>query len=499
MKKGGPVRTILKCFLFALLMVLSSIGGMLTVMFVDISPIVFIFVIAFALLALLYFLLRKLLVPSVIRMNAVITGISVLVVTILFIASKGNTEGRLFHDTLPFLYMFIAPGFFLIQLYQEGTAVLALMTPLFALHALLLSILFQKRFAVFKKLLPILAATLFLVLAGISLGFYLNRPAKRYAGHGFKYMHGYSSTDFSDYMVYSDPSKLVLLDHPASLTIEGAENMPEMDGAEACYPVYAAAAKAVYKDIDRIEKQVLHDRTDISSNGRIVRFTNTIQGFNQLIYPDNGSYRVDLFFGARPSKSQLESAKEEGVDLVITPIGREAFVFFVEPDNPVTNLTSDQIRRIYSGEITNWSEVGGKDQNILAFQRPEDSGSQTMMHYFMGDTPLKKPQTYEYVGPMGGVVEQVAQYANERGAFGYSFRYFVEDLMQENHVRVISVDGVQPTLETIKDGSYPLTTALCLITRKDDPNPNVQKMIDFMLSPDGQEIVEKTGYAGVGE
>ena len=57
----------------------------------------------------------------------------------------------------------------------------------------------------------------------------------------------------------------------------------------------------------------------------------------------------------------------------------------------------------------------------------------------------------------------------------------------------------QPTLETIKDGSYPLTTALCLITRKDDPNPNVQKMIDFMLSPDGQEIVEKTGYAGVGE
>ena len=63
MKKGGPVRTILKCFLFALLMVLSSIGGMLTVMFVDISPIVFIFVIAFALLALLYFLLRKLLLP----------------------------------------------------------------------------------------------------------------------------------------------------------------------------------------------------------------------------------------------------------------------------------------------------------------------------------------------------------------------------------------------------------------------------------------------------
>ena len=499
MKKGGPVRTILKCFLFALLAALASIAGMFTVAFVDITPIVFIFVIAFALLALLYFLLRKLLVPSVIRMNAVITGVSFLVVTILFVAAKGNTEGRLFRDAMPFLYLFIAPGFFLIQLYQEGAAVLALMTPLYALHALLLSILFQKRFASFKKPLSIIAASLLLVLAGISLIFYLNRPAKRYAGHGFKYMHGYSSTDFSDYMVYSDPSKLVRLDHPASLRIEGAETMPKMDGAEACYPVYAAVAKAVYKDIDLIEKQALREGTDIYANGKIVRFTNTVQGFNQLIYSDSGKYCVDLFFGARPSKSQLQNAKEEGVDLLITPIGREAFVFFVEPDNPVTNLTSAQIRKIYSGEITNWKEVGGKNQKILPFQRPENSGSQTMMQYFMGDTPLKDPDTYEVIGAMGQVVEQVAQYNNERGAFGYSFRYFVEDLMQENNVRIISVDGVQPTIGNIRNGSYPLTTGLCLITRKDDPNPNVQKMIDFLLSPDGQEIIERTGYAGLSE
>ena len=495
MKNGGPVRTILKCLLFALLAVLSSIAGILTVMFVDISPIVFVFVIAFALLALLYFLLRKLLVPSVIRMNAVITGISALVVTILFVAAKGNTEGRLFHDTLPLLYMFIAPGFFLIQLYREGTAVLALMTPLYALHALLLSILFQKRFDIFRKLLPILAACLFLVLSGISLGFYLNRPAKRYAGHGFQYMHGYSSTDFSDYMVYSDPSKLVMLDHPASLTIEYAEAMPKMDGAEACYPVYAAAAKAVYKDIDLIEMQVLRDRTDLSSNGKIVRFTNTINGFNHLIYSDNGTYHVDLFFGARPSKSQLQNAKEEGVDLLITPIGREAFVFFVEPDNPVTNLTSDQIRKIYSGEITNWKEVGGKDQKILPFQRPENSGSQTMMQYFMGDLSLKEPKTYETVGGMGSVITQVAQYANDAGAVGYSFRYFLEGLNQERGVKMLSINGVYPSVENIKNGTYPLSVDLVLVTREKNRNPNVGKMVEFMLSEDGQHLVEATGYA----
>ena len=330
----------------------------------------------------------------------------------------------------------------------------------------------------------------------------MNRPAVRYGGHGFEYMNGYSSTDFKDYMVYSSPSKLVTLDHPASLVIEGEENMPKMDGAEACYPVYAAVAKAVYKDIATIESDFLKsDSPEKGANGKIVRFTNTVQAFWALIRKDtiNGkeTYGTDLFFGARPSKEQLGYAEEYNVDLTITQIGKEAFVFFVEPDNPIENLTSDQIRAIYHGDITNWAQVGGKDQKIIAFQRPNNSGSQTIMTFFMGDVSLKEPDTFETVSPMQGVVHTVAQYNNEAGAFGYSFRYFVEDLMQENDVKVIAVDGVKPTLENIKNGSYPLTTALCLITRTDDPNPNVQKMIDYILSPEGQEILEKTGYAGL--
>ena len=80
---------------------------------------------------------------------------------------------------------------------------------------------------------------------------------------------------------------------------------------------------------------------------------------------------------------------------------------------------------------------------------------------------------------------------------GYSFRYFLEGLNQEKGVKILSIDGVAPTVENIENGSYPLTVGLCLITRKDDPNPNVQKMIDYILSDDGQSIVRKTGYAGV--
>lgn len=330
--------------------------------------------------------------------------------------------------------------------------------------------------------------------AALFVGFraYGNRSEVRYAGHGFKYMHGYSSTDFTDYTVYASKSKLVTPDTDPGYMIENEEEMPVMDGAEACYPLYAAFAKAVYKNIDVIEREYIQSGQDSGANGKIVTFTNTVVGFERLVNCD-----ADLFFGARPSKSQQEYAKNAGVELVITPIGKEAFVFFVEDDNPVDSLTSEQLRAIYHGDVTNWKDIGGKDEEIVAFQRPENSGSQTMMQYFMGETSLMDPKKY-YVADMAGVLDVVAQYANEAGALGYSFRYFVEELQQEKGVKLISVDGVAPTLENIENGTYPLTVDLVLITRKNNKNARVEQMIEFILSESGQEIIRKTGYAALG-
>jgi phosphate transport system substrate-binding protein len=320
----------------------------------------------------------------------------------------------------------------------------------------------------------------------------------KYSGHGFDYMGGFSSTDFHDYTVYckSSKSKLVTLDHKASLIIENEEDMPVMDGAEACYPLYAAIAKAVYKDIDIIETERVTSK-DLKYNGKIVTFSNTIYGFYRLL-GDSNYGKIDLFFGAHPSESQMKLAENKGIELKITKIGSEAFVFFVEDDNPVDNLTSDQIRDIYSGKITNWKDVGGKNQGIVAFQRPANSGSQTVMIDFMGDVHLSDPKTYEVeVDAMGRVTREVAQYYGEEGAMGYTFRYFLEELNQEKGIKMLSVDGVYPSIENIENGSYKIVTDLCLITRKNDPNPYVQKMIDYILSDEGQYFVRQTGYAGV--
>jgi len=415
--------------------------------------------------------------------------------TIMMVIAKGGVEGVLM-GYFTWLLVPFAPITLMLMLMGENLVLYATAFILYAAVFLFLS--YRSGLRLRRGYIPL---GIVVICIGTSLYLYMNRPAVRYAGHGFEYMHGFSSTDFTDYMVYSENSRLVTLDHQPELIIENEEDMPVLDGAEACYPLYAAFAKACYKDIDVIEKEWLKSGENQYLNGKIVTFTNTLRAFDRLIYWGNDTEKygdaVDMIFGARPSADQLEEAKYLGVELDITPIGREAFVFFVEADNPVDNLMSEQLRAIYHGDIANWKEVGGKNQAIRAFQRPKNSGSQTMMEYFMGDTTMKEPDTYEIVDAMTGVIEEVAQYANEAGAIGYSFRYFLEGLNQEKNVKILSVDGVYPTMENIESGEYPQTGYVCLITRKDVTNPYVQKMKEFILSEDGQYIIRQTGYAGL--
>lgn len=134
--------------------------------------------------------------------------------------------------------------------------------------------------------------------------------------YGFAYGDGYSSVDLAPYYVDNPENILPKLSGKASLTIEKPSEMPVLDGAEAAYPVYAAFANAIYKDIATV---------NVRPDGyEIVSFTNTIYAFERLV-----SGEVDIFFGAQPSPAQQQLAENAGKELVMTPIGKEAFVFFV--------------------------------------------------------------------------------------------------------------------------------------------------------------------------
>ncbi len=283
-----------------------------------------------------------------------------------------------------------------------------------------------------------------------------------------------------EYLPFDENSKIVTLDKEASLRFSETDTLPVVDGAAAVFPVYSAFVNAVYPAPQSIDAE------------GVFQYNNTPQGYDRL------ARRVtDIFFGAYPSKEQMEYAEENGTSFVYTPIGADAFVFFVHKDNPVDTLTADQIRRIYAGEITNWKQVGGKNERIAAFQRNEGSGSQSMLIRFMGDKPLMAPPTELVNDLMSGIVERVSHYKSTTAAIGFSFRYYMEEIIQNPDIKLISIEGIAPTPENIKSGTYPITVPLYAVTYAEEENENVQRLLQWILSDEGQSIIEKTGYAGV--
>lgn len=286
---------------------------------------------------------------------------------------------------------------------------------------------------------------------------------------------GYVDTDY--YAPFSENSKLVTLPEPSTYKIE--DYIPVIDGATALYPVYSAFSQAVYpeKEYNQYQSEVMSNRTG--------------EAYDNLI---NG--RVDMIFALAPSKDQLARAKERSRELVLTPIGKEAFVFFVNSKNPVKNLTTDEIKGIYSGEIKNWKEVGGKRKSIRAFQRPEDSGSQTALQHFMGDVPIMDPPVEDIASLMGTILDEVSAYKNYNNAIGYTFRYYSTEMTTTENIQLLSVNGVEPTKETIRSGDYPITNEIFAITAG-SKNPHLEEFLEWILSEQGQEIVEKTGYVSI--
>lgn len=282
--------------------------------------------------------------------------------------------------------------------------------------------------------------------------------------------------NLNEYMPFDEDSKIVKLEN-ASLKLE--DNLPIVDGAAAVFPVYSAFVNAVYPNT--IE---LYDG--------VFEYNNTSMGYELL-----AEKKTDIFFGAYPSEEQIEYAKSLGIEFEFTPIGSEAFVFFVNSKNPIDGLTKEQIQNIYAGEITNWEEVGGDNEKIIAYQRNEGSGSQSMLKRFMEGKTLMEAPTEQVNDLMVGIIDVVSDYKSTPNSIGFSFRYYVEGIIKNPNIKMISIDGIEPTVENIKNGTYPVTTSLYAVTYKGNDNENVQKLIDWILSEEGQKIIEETGYVGI--
>jgi phosphate transport system substrate-binding protein len=279
--------------------------------------------------------------------------------------------------------------------------------------------------------------------------------------------------DLSVYRPFS-PNNLLVKVKPDSTFTFTALDAPRLDGATAAYPVYAAAAQYLYSP---------------EAAAAQIQMSNTPRAYERLIDGE-----VDVIFVAQPSQAQKKAAAEKNIQLTLTPMGREAFVFLVSEKNSLRSLTIQQIRDVYSGRIQRWDEVGGGGETIMAFQRPPNSGSQTvMLAKVMQGEKMREPLQEEKVRGMGGAVKRVASYRNAAQSIGYSFRFYATKMQNTAGIKLLAVNGTEPSIENIRNGTYPFTVDVFMVTAG-EPKPSTRKLMDWVLSAPGQKLIQDTGY-----
>jgi phosphate transport system substrate-binding protein len=284
-----------------------------------------------------------------------------------------------------------------------------------------------------------------------------------------------------DYVPFYKYNSLAELDEESGLKI--TDNLPVLDGATALFPVYASFVQAVYPEDDYT---VLF--SPVNCNGTNKAYENLLEG------------KADIIFCAGPSEEQLKLFYDNDIKLKFVGIGIEAFVFFVNRENPADNLTIENIQGIYSGRIKNWRALSGVNQRIRAFQRPKNSGSQTMLEKVMGGIPIIKPRRENVSRGMGDIINEVAVYRNFPNAIGYSFLFFSTEMVKNEQIKLLPINGVYPSRETIQNESYSLCESFYAVyVDTDEKNENIEPFIKWILSRQGQELVQKTGYTSVND
>ena len=150
----------------------------------------------------------------------------------------------------------------------------------------------------------------------------------------------------------------------------------------------------------------------------LVQFSRTTASYEALMAGE-----ADLLLAGEPEQAVMERL-EAGDRWLLTPFATDALVFVVNADNPVNGLTTEQLQKIYTGEITNWSQVGGEDRDIIPFQRNPEAGSQALMKKLVMDgLEMMEPPVDYTAGSMSSLLEGVRQYDNSPAAIGYTVYY----------------------------------------------------------------------------
>lgn len=205
---------------------------------------------------------------------------------------------------------------------------------------------------------------------------------------------------------------------------------------------------------------------------------------------------TDLILTTYPSDEEQSLAKKNGVELEIVPIVKNAFVFFVNTDNNVDGLTLEQLQDIYSGKIKSWKDVGGENDKIIAYQMPEKSESQQWMSSLvMKGKKMMEPVLENVPYDSTNINNVISDYTNTKNSIGYSFYYNAMTMYTTDKMKLLAIDGVDPTYENIKTGLYGLQNQYYAIIKKNEgQDSDTRKLLNAMKSERGQNVAKEVGY-----
>ena len=261
------------------------------------------------------------------------------------------------------------------------------------------------------------------------------------------------------------------------------ENFPKLDGSTSMVPLAQAAAAVLLGE-------------DADSVSDLINFNRTSQSFRNLMYG-----QADALIVAEPAESVWDEIEQEGFEYEMAQISTDALIFVVSRDNPIDSLTTEQIQRIYSGEITNWSQVGGNDVEIIPFQRNAEAGSQAaMLRLVMKDLTMMEPPSEYLIDSMAGLMEAMRNFDGSEGAIGYSVYYYANDMRMADGLKIIAVDGIDPNPETIRAAEYPFLAPSYTVIPADAAEDSPARILfNWLQSEQGQYLVASQGYVSVME
>ena len=285
----------------------------------------------------------------------------------------------------------------------------------------------------------------------------------------------------------SEPKKI-----DEKILFEDKRLYPKVDGSTALMPLMAKVrSNALGISLEDAENDTSCSKTNFAWNNLFFKNSDVL-----IVGEMPGEVRSELEYENEIRVNNKNLKKQQ---LLYAPIRREGLVFIVNISNPVENITKEQLIDIYTGKITNWKELGGNDAKIEAFQREEKSGSQTIFRkILMKDIEPQVKERMYYPGDMNSLIDVLASYDNSNNAIGYSVYYYVTQMYKNDNLKLLKVEGVMPSSETIADFSYPLLNESYTAIRADEPvDSNNRKLYDYIRSNQGREAIIEAGYVPV--